>query len=89
LQLVNQEQLLGALLKCNDDLVRSLQFYEELAEPRDGGESDSLADYETINSERTERTNSVVAPTRTARSEIDEFDPFSDNNEVSAPTVWR
>ncbi|KAG7830977.1 hypothetical protein KL920_001568 [Ogataea angusta] len=90
LQLVNKEELLGALLKCNDDLVRSLKLYEEMAEPRDGGETDSLADYETINSERRE---SSVAPatdtSQTYRSEINEFDPFSDHNEVAVPAEWK
>lgn len=44
LQLVNQEELLGPLLKCNDDLVAALKRYEELS--RVTGESDS--DYNSL-----------------------------------------
>ncbi|VEU21816.1 DEKNAAC102231 [Brettanomyces naardenensis] len=48
LQLVDKEELLGALLKCNDELVKGLQRYEELGQPRDDSDDeDSLAGYET------------------------------------------
>ncbi|QPG74971.1 hypothetical protein FOA43_002310 [Brettanomyces nanus] len=57
LQLVDREELLGALLKCNDELVASLKRYEDMSEPvgasRVTGDSegeDSLADYETDDS---------------------------------------
>lgn len=55
LQLVQREELLGPLLKCNDDLVLSLKRYEEKSVPvgtkidNDDSDSDtdSLANYES------------------------------------------
>lgn len=55
LQLVNREELLGPLLKCNDDLVISLKKYEEHSVPAearvttnsDSDDYDSLQDYES------------------------------------------
>lgn len=58
LQLVQKEELLGPLLKCNDDLVASLQKYEAKSIPGgakvqqsedDDDDYDSLADYESDN----------------------------------------
>ncbi|GMG19566.1 unnamed protein product [Ambrosiozyma monospora] len=46
LQLVNKEELLGVLLKCNDELVAALKLYEAKSVP-DDDDIDSLANYET------------------------------------------
>lgn len=49
LQLVSQEDLLGPLLKCNDDLVAVLKRYEEKSRSADDGDydDDSIADLES------------------------------------------
>lgn len=53
LQLVNKEELLGPLLKCNDDLVVALKKYEEQSVPpearvREGNDTDSDSDYDSL-----------------------------------------
>lgn len=49
LQLVHQEDLLGPLLKCNDDLVAALKRYEELSRVpgADDSDDDSFDDLES------------------------------------------
>lgn len=55
LQLVQREELLGPLLKCNDELVEALKKYEEKSVPTgtayvdSDDDYDSLADYESDN----------------------------------------
>lgn len=54
LQLVNREELLGPLLKCNDDLVVALKKYEEQSVPiearvtNNGVNDDSDSDYDSM-----------------------------------------
>lgn len=143
LQLVQREELLGPLLKCNDDLVTALKKYEERSVPYgifvndSESDEDSLANYESDHEPITDRSsarntdsqvppsalyaetstssfklnkkapppvppkNSILVAEESVRSTpkvstgtsaqdralIDEFDPFSDVNEV-APAKW-
>lgn len=47
LQLVSAEDLLGPLLKCNDEIVAVLKRYEELSRVPDDSDNDSLADLQS------------------------------------------
>ncbi|GAV27291.1 hypothetical protein PMKS-000755 [Pichia membranifaciens] len=81
LQLVNREELLGPLLKCNDDLVVSLKKYEEHSVPvearvtnnSDSDDFDSLQDYESDN-------EPVSAPLGSSRSAARRA-PLSDDDD--------
>lgn len=153
LQLVDKEELLSALLKCNDDLVACLKHYADLSEPAEARRSaagnadastddDSLSDYETDESlddglgaqfrdagiapidASNDRRDSVssdsslkrvpvksAAPGRPAKplafrvkrgkrekpaaepsvrreTEVDDADPFSDDNKVDRGSSW-
>ncbi len=150
LQLVDKEELLSALLKCNDDLVVCLKHYAELSEPADARrgasresvdastDDDSLSEYETDDSlddglasrfrdmsdapidapassahasgkmssepplpRVPVRTAPPKRPTKPAMlrvsreklvdrppREVDEADPFSDNNKVDRGGSW-
>lgn len=148
LQLVQREELLGPLLKCNDDLVAALKKYESKSVPYgflinnsdEDSDEDSLANYESDDESAVDRRyvsrsdinppcsalsqeastssvninkkapppvpakNSVLKPvqpitdayigtesTNVSKSReqalIDEYDPFSDMNEVT-PAKW-
>ncbi|TID29410.1 hypothetical protein CANINC_001984 [Pichia inconspicua] len=132
LQLVQREELLGPLLKCNDDLVVALKKYEERSVPygifakESESDDDSLANYESdhepvdnkvytrqrgnnetassssnlnkkvpppvppkssiLSSEESRGAQKLSIATRD-KALLDEFDPFSDVNEV-APARW-
>lgn len=83
LQLVNKEELLGPLLKCNDDLVVSLKKYEEQSVPSEArvknnedsdsdSDYDSMQDYESdhepVNPKPLQSSSSIAAVTK-SRSE--------------------
>ncbi|CDK29897.1 unnamed protein product [Kuraishia capsulata CBS 1993] len=100
LQLVNREELVGGLLHANDQLVSSLQKYEEASYPHGDDDEDSLADYEiddesiSINLENHRPPPPVPSSRqRQAREPSPESvvsnDPFGDTNAVENPVVWR
>lgn len=80
LQLVNREELLGPLLKCNDDLVVSLKKYEEHSVPVEArvtnnsssDDYDSLQDYESDH-------EPVSLPRRVQASDNDDSDSDEDD----------
>jgi LAS seventeen-binding protein 5 len=92
LQLVQREELLGPLLKCNDELVVSLKRYEEKSVPpgtkiqrddsdeEDDGDYDSLADYESDNEPAIRPSNKNA---RAYDSDADDDDDEDDDNGAS------